>query len=117
MITDGEKWHYLSVRSLSALLRGITSNQNEDFYCLYCFHSYRTDNKLKKYERVCHKHDYCYIETPNKNSKILRYNHGKKSLKASFTVYIINTILKNLTQRKKLSMNLKARQCFKIFIW
>ena len=64
-----------------------------------------------------HKHDYCYIETPNKNNKILRYNHGKKSLKASFTVYIINTILKNLTQRKKLSMNLQARQCFKIFIW
>ena len=23
MITDGEKWHYLAVKSLSALLRGI----------------------------------------------------------------------------------------------
>ena len=35
MITDGEKWHYLAVKSLSALLRGITgSNNNGDFYCL-----------------------------------------------------------------------------------
>ena len=39
MITDGEKWHYLAVKSLSALFRGITSNHKEDFYCLNCFHS------------------------------------------------------------------------------
>ena len=32
MITDGEKWHYLAVKSLTALLRGITSNHNSDFY-------------------------------------------------------------------------------------
>ena len=28
MITDGKKWHYLPVKSLSKLLRGITSNHN-----------------------------------------------------------------------------------------
>ena len=33
MITDGEKWHYLTVRRLSALLRRITSKHNGDFYC------------------------------------------------------------------------------------
>ena len=43
MITDSEKWHYLAVKSLSALLRGITSNHNGDFYCLNCFHSYSTE--------------------------------------------------------------------------
>ena len=47
IINDGEKWHYLTVRSLSALLRRITSNHNGDFYCLNCLHSYRTKNKLK----------------------------------------------------------------------
>ena len=30
MITDGKKWHYLAVKKLSALLRGITSNDNRD---------------------------------------------------------------------------------------
>ena len=39
MISDGQKWHYLVVRNLSGLLRGITSNHKEDFYCLNCFHS------------------------------------------------------------------------------
>ena len=37
MITDGEKWHYLAVKKFSALLRGITSNHNGDFYFLNCF--------------------------------------------------------------------------------
>ena len=37
MITDGEKWHYLTVKNLSGLLRGITSIHAEDFYCLNCF--------------------------------------------------------------------------------
>ena len=53
MITDdGKRWHYLAVRSLSALLRGISSSNNGDFYCFNCFHSYRTLNKLKRHERV-----------------------------------------------------------------
>ena len=59
MISNGEKRHYLAlkiisttngcnrpIRSLSRLLRGITSNHNRDFYCMGCFHSFRTDNVL-----------------------------------------------------------------------
>ena len=42
MIANGEKWHYLTVRNLPGLLRGITSNHCGDFYCLNCFRSYRT---------------------------------------------------------------------------
>ena len=37
MITDGKKWHCLAVKSLSALLKRITS-KHKDFYCLNCFH-------------------------------------------------------------------------------
>ena len=33
MITDGEKCHYLAVKSISRLLKGITSNHDGDFYC------------------------------------------------------------------------------------
>ena len=46
MITDGKKWYYLAVKSLSGLLRGITSNNNADFFCLDCSHSYSTKEKL-----------------------------------------------------------------------
>ena len=52
MITNGKKWYYLAVKKLSVLLRGVTSNHNGDFYCLNCFHTYSTENKLKKHEKV-----------------------------------------------------------------
>ena len=51
MITDGEKWHYLTVKNLPGLLRGITSSHEEDFYCLNCFRSYRTRNKLEVHQK------------------------------------------------------------------
>ena len=88
MITDkNNRWHYLAVKSLSALFRGITSSNNGDFYCLNCFHSYRTLNKLKKHERVCNNHDYCRVDMPKENEKI-KYLRGEKSLKAPFIVYV-----------------------------
>ena len=55
MISNSENWHYLAVKSLSRLLRGISSNHNSDYYCLNCFHSYKTENKLnvqKKYVKI-----------------------------------------------------------------
>ena len=42
---------------------------------------------LKKHERLCNKHDYCHVEMPTEDNKILKYNHGEKSLKAPFTIY------------------------------
>ena len=84
MITDdGERWHYLAVRSLSALLRGISSSNNGDFYCLNCFHSYRTHNKVKKHERVCNNHDYGHVDMLEEAKKILKYRSGEKSFKSS----------------------------------
>ena len=87
MITDDKKCHYLFVKSLLALLRGIISKHVGDFYCLNCFHSYSTEKKLKKHEKVCNNHDYRYVEMPNEDNKILKYNHGEKSVKAAFIIY------------------------------
>ena len=85
MITDGKKWHYLTLKSLSAFFRGITSQHDGDFYCLNCFHLYSTKNKLKSMKEyvmimiiVTQK---CLID------KILKYNHGEKSIKAPAIIY------------------------------
>ena len=51
MISNGEKWHYLTVKNLSGLLRGITSNPNADFYYLNCCCAYSTKNKLEKHKK------------------------------------------------------------------
>ena len=87
MIIDGEKWHYLALKNLFALFRGITGNNHGDFYCLNCFQSYTTENKLKKHKKVCKNHDYCYVEMPEEDNKILKYNQGEKSMKVPFIIY------------------------------
>ena len=87
IITDGTgNWHYLAVKRISELLAGITSNHNGDFYCLNCSHSYTTEKKLRKHERICKNHDFCYLKMPDDDNKILKYIPGKKSLKVSFTI-------------------------------
>ena len=86
MISDGQKWHYLVVKNLSRLLRGITSNHKEDF-CLNCFHSYGTENKLEAHKKICENRDYCHVEMPTKNNNIIKYNHGEKSMKLPFFIY------------------------------
>ena len=87
MITDGKKWHYLAVTNLSALLQTNSSN-HEDLYCLNCFNSYTTKNKLKELEEICNNHDGCHIDMLKWVEKILKYNPGEKSLKAPFAIYL-----------------------------
>ena len=118
MITDkNNRWHYIAVKSLSALFRGITSSNNGGFYCLNCFHSYRTLNKFKKHERVYNNHDYCRIDM-NKEHEKIKYLPGEKSLKAQFIAFVDLECLLKKTQycqnnpknsytEKKLSINLQ----------
>ena len=87
MITDDKKWHYLALKSLSALLRGITSNHNGDFYCLNCFHSYSTKNRLKKHEKVCNDHDYFHVEMSKEDNKVLKHDRVEALLKFAFMIY------------------------------
>ena len=87
IITDGKKCHYLAVKSLSALFRGITGNNIGDFYCLNCFQSYATEKELKKHKKACENSDNCYVEMPGKDNKILKYNQGEKSMKVLFIIY------------------------------
>ena len=86
MITNGENWHYLVEKSLPRLLKGITLNHKEDF-CLNCFHLYRTKNKLEEHKKICENHEYCHVEMPNENNKIIKYNQGEKSIKSLFIIY------------------------------
>ena len=85
MITDAEKWHYIALKSeptdggsnrptkcLSELFKGITANHNGDFYCLSCLHSFRTDDALKRHDRLCDNSDYFHVEMPTKKIKTLK---------------------------------------------
>ena len=108
MISNGENWHYLAVKSLSRLLRGMTSNHNSNYYCLNCFQSYRTENKLN-----AHRNKYCNIEMPSPNNNLIKYNQGEKSLELPFIIYadldcllkIIDTCYNNPDLSSKTKIN------------
>ena len=74
MIGNGIKYHYLAVTNLSALLQGNSSNHRGNFYCLNCFNSYTTKNKLKEHEKICNNHDSYNVETPDLVNKTIKYN-------------------------------------------
>ena len=123
MISDGQKWHYLVVKNLSGLLRGITSNHKEDFYCLNCFHSYRTENKLEAHKKICENHDYCHVEMPTKNNNIIKYNHGEKSMKLPFVIYAdlecllekVSTCINNPNESSATKINKHTPSGYSIF--
>ena len=87
MITDGDtNWHYLAIKNVSGLLRGITSSHNGDFYCSNCLHSYRTKSIPKKHLKICKNHDFCNLKMPDVDNNILQSKPGKKSIKNAFMI-------------------------------
>ena len=109
------------MKSLSALLKGITSNHDGKFYC-----KKKQQKKFKKHERLCDDHDYCHVEMPDEDNKILKYNYVDKSLKDHLWFMLTSIVclkkcthvkvtLKNLLQRKKISTRLLVNQCLQIF--
>ena len=64
---------------------------------LKLFNLYSTKEKLKKHRNVCENHDYCYVEMPEKDNKILKYNYGEKSVKVPFISYVdIESLLEKM---------------------
>ena len=63
--------------------------------------------KIKKHEKVCNDHDYCYVEMSNEDNKILRHNHRYNHLLFMLTWSVclkicthLKIILKNPIQKK-----------------
>ena len=75
---DGVKRPY---KSLSRLMEGISSNSHENYYCLGCFRSFRTETTLKNLVDLCKNNTFAKIDLPEEGSNFKRYKLGAKSLK------------------------------------
>ena len=81
MIPNREGWHSLAVKNLSALLREVTSKNNDVFNFLNCLHQFRTTNKFKSHKKVCEDKDFCDVITPSEDTKILEFNNTRNLTK------------------------------------
>ena len=111
MIPNGEGCHYLAVKKISELLKGIKSKHVTGFYCLTCFHSFRTKNKFESHKKVHENKYFCVVLMPSEDTKILELNQYQKSGKTPCIIYAdlkslikkwidVTIILKNHLQQK-----------------
>ena len=123
MISNSQNWYYLVAKDLPRLLRGITSTHKEEFYCLNCFHSYRTENKEEAHKKICENHYYCHIEMPTKNNNTIKHTHGEKSMKLPFVIYAdlecllekMSTCIYNPNESSTTDINKHAPSGYSIF--
>ena len=73
---ENNHWHYRAVSRISGLLKETTSRHNGDFYSLNCFHSYSTENRLKKHKENCHDYKFCFLKMPDADINILKSKPG-----------------------------------------
>ena len=93
-ISNAERWHILDLKSeqgensdcmkttesFSKLMRDISSDSHENYYCFGCFHSFRCNSTSEKHTRLCKDHDFCRINLPKNNKNIREHKNGSKSL-------------------------------------
>ena len=102
MIPNGDGWHCLVVKKLSALLKGIASKHKVDFYFFNCLHSFRTKNKLESHKNVCENEGSCSVAMPFEYTKILEFNHYQKSDKIPSIIYAdLESLIKKVDGCKK----------------
>lgn len=122
MVTDNNNnWHYIAVKSISRLLKGISSNSNCNNYCLNCLHAYRTENKLIRHERICNDNTYCNPLMPEKGKNFSKYIQDKKSILVPHVVYAdLECLLRQIESRKdnpKNSYTLKKKHTHTIWVF
>ena len=94
----GTIWHYTAMKSIPAILRGITSKINGDFYCLNCFRFYRTAKIFSEHDDLCNNNDFCLVKMPEDKNKFISSSRGKKTLKNPFIIYAdIECLLKPIS--------------------
>ena len=74
MVLSGEGWHYPTVKTLSALIKGIMSKHHSGFYCLNYLYSFTTENKQKSHKKVCENKDFCNVVMPSEDTKMFKFN-------------------------------------------
>ena len=97
MITNEyNNWHYVCVKSLKRLSRGVFSNNHGDYYCLNCLHAYRTKSALKRHEQLCLNNNYCHDKLPKKGKNKLSYKANDRSIRTPHIIYAdLECLLKN----------------------
>ena len=95
VILNNNEWHYLAVKDLSTLLRGITSNHYGDFCCLNHLYWFGTKNKFEPLKKDVKKKIFVVLIWLVRKILLLKFTQYLKSIKTPVLIYsVIECLIK-----------------------
>ena len=100
LITEGNKKHYVAIKSLSRLLSNQNNKQNGSQYvCTNCLNGFESETIRDEHYEYCKFKESVRVEMPIKNP-IVKYTDGQYQFKVPFVIYAdFESILVHLTIR------------------
>ena len=87
LITNGEKRHCTTIKSLSRLLGSKSSKHHgKQYFCLNCLQSFHSEESRDKHCNYCKDNEAVKIEMPKEGS-FVEFHDGQNQFKVPFTVY------------------------------
>ena len=89
MITDGnEKFHYLSVQSMSRLVLTGAKYKSKYYICKYCLYPFRKEDQLKEHMLMCRQHQSHHIRCPTLGKDdVLKFTKFHYQFLVPFVIY------------------------------
>ena len=87
ILEDGEKKHYVAIKSLESLLSMQNSKHKESqYFCNNCLQGFKTSESRDNHYEYCRSNESVRIEMPTRNP-IVSYSNGQHQFKVPFIMY------------------------------
>ena len=87
MLTNGDKFHYTYVQSLSRLVAKKTIH-HKTYVCHYCLHPFNTEDNLNEHLPLCSQHESQQIVYPKPGKNILKFDKFHFRFPVPFAIYV-----------------------------
>ena len=86
-ISEGDRWHYSAIKSLSRLLSSSNSkHKRKQYFCNSCLQGFTQESSRDKHQVYCEDNETVRVEMPNKGSNVEFYD-GQNQFKVPFMMY------------------------------
>ena len=88
LITEGNRKHYVAIKSLSRLLSSKNNKHNgTQYFCMNCLQRYSNKSSRDEHFRYCANNEAVHIEMPHRKP-IVEYSDGQYQYKVPFIMYV-----------------------------
>jgi hypothetical protein len=87
LLDDGDKRHYITVRNLSALLKGRNSRTNRSFPCPYYLCCFTTAAVKHAHMEECGKHGLQSLRYPTPENSTLKFSNTQNEMALPYVIY------------------------------